>query len=125
MSIYAARSAVLRYRRGRVPIPKSAGLAPKTVKNVHRMLHRALSDAVAWRYIEFNPAAHASLPRESRKGKRRRGTTWTPEQLNAWLKVATRDRDAALWVLVATTGMRRSQLAAAPIGTCSTWTPGR
>lgn len=113
VSIHAARSAVLRYRRGRLPAATSAGLAPKTVKNVHRMLHRALSDAVAWRYIEFNAAIHASLPRESRRGRRRRGTTWTPEQLNAWLKVATCDRDAALWVLVATTGMRRSELAGA------------
>ena len=29
----------------------------------------------------------------------------------SWLKVATSDRDAALWVLVATTGIRRSELA--------------
>jgi hypothetical protein len=46
VTIYAARHAVLRYRRGRIPVAKTAGLAPKTVKNVHRMLHRALSDAV-------------------------------------------------------------------------------
>jgi integrase len=111
VSIYAARSAVLRYRRGRMPAPSKPGLAPKTVKNVHRMLHRALGDAVAWRYLEFNPAAHASLPRESRNGGRKRGAIWTPEQLHAWLMVAVEDRDAALWVLVATTGMRRSELA--------------
>jgi integrase len=72
---------------------------------------RALSDAVAWRYLEYNPAAHASLPRESRKGRRKRGTTWTPEQLAAWLKVAVGDRDAGMWVLAATTGMRRSEMA--------------
>ncbi|MFI6325116.1 tyrosine-type recombinase/integrase [Nonomuraea sp. NPDC050556] len=113
VSIYAARSAVLRYRRGRVPQEPNPGLAPKTVKNVHRMLHRALGDAVAWRYIEFNPAAHARLPRESRSGKRRRGKTWTPEQLVAWLKVAITDRDAGVWVLIATTGMRRSEAAGA------------
>jgi hypothetical protein len=75
VSIYATRHAVLRYRRGRIPVGKSAGLAPKTVKNVHRILHRALSDAVAWRYIGFNPAAHAALPRESRSGKRRKDAT--------------------------------------------------
>ena len=39
-----------------------AGLAPKTVKNIHRMLHRAFKDAVAWKYLMFNPAEHASLP---------------------------------------------------------------
>ena len=113
VSIYAAQRAVARYRAGRLPVAKSPGLAPKTVKNVHRMLHRALADAVAWRYLEYNPAEHASLPRESRKGTRNRGTTWTPEELAAWLAVAVQDRDAGIWVLAATTGMRRSELAGA------------
>lgn len=112
VGIHAARAAIQRYRAGRVPVTQEPGLAPKTVKNVHRMLHRAFTDAVAWRYVEMNPAVHASLPPQRRTGgTRRRGTTWTAEQLNAWLKVATSDRDAALWVLVATTGMRRSELA--------------
>lgn len=115
VSIYAARAAVLRYRRGRIPVAKPPGLATKTVKNVHRMLHRALADAVAWRYIEFNPAEHAALPRERRTNKRprQRGATWTQEQLLVWLKVAAEDRDAGMWVLAATTGMRRSELAGA------------
>ena len=34
-------------------------------------------------------------------------------QLAAWLAVAVNDRDAAIWVLAATTGMRRSELAGA------------
>lgn len=113
VTIYAARSAVQRYRRGRVPVAKSPGLAPKTVKNVHRMLHRALSDAVAWQYLADNPAAHASLPRERRQRRVKTGSTWTAEQLAAWLAVAATDRDAGMWVLVATTGMRRSELAGA------------
>ncbi|GAA1774179.1 site-specific integrase [Luedemannella helvata] len=113
VTIHAARHAVQRYRRGRKPVAKPAGLATKTVKNVHRMLHRALSDAVAWRYLSYNPAVHASLPRERRQTRRRKGSTWTPDELNTWLKVAVRDRDAALWVLVATTGARRSELAGA------------
>jgi hypothetical protein len=65
------------------------------------------------RYIEYNPAEHASLSREKRNRPRRRGLTWTPEQLAAWLRVATKDHDAALWVLVATAGMHRSELAGA------------
>lgn len=99
--------------RGRVPIAKSPGLATKTVKNVHRLLHRMLADGVAWRYIEYNAAEHAALPREKRKGRRQRGATWTPEELASWLKVAVQDRDAGMWVLAATTGMRRSELAGA------------
>jgi integrase len=112
VTIYAARAAVLRYRRGRVPADSGAGLAPKTVKNVHRLLHRAFQDAVAWGYLTLNPAEHASLPREQRRG-RTRPKPWTVEELAAWLRVALSDRFAALWLLAATTGMRRSELAGA------------
>ena len=49
VTIHAARKAVSRYRAGRVPVAKTAGLAPKTVKNVHRMIHRAFADAAARR----------------------------------------------------------------------------
>ena len=116
VTIHAARKAIPRYRAGRVAVAKTPGLAPKTVKNVHRMMHLALSSAVAWRYLEYNPAEHAALPRESRKGTRKRGTTWTPGELAAWLAVAVDDRDAGIWVLAATTGMRRSELAGAERG---------
>jgi hypothetical protein len=75
ITIHAARKAVARYRAGRIPVATTPGLAPKTVKNVHRMIHLALATAVAWRYIDYNPAEHAALPRESRKGIRKRGTT--------------------------------------------------
>lgn len=111
-SIYAARAAGTRFRRGRVPQPKSAGLAPKTVKNAHRLLHRAFKDAVAWNYLTFNPAEHASLPR-TRRTSRNRPKPWTIDELAAWLQVAFSDRFAGMWVLAATTGMRRSELAGA------------
>ena len=111
-SIYAAQAAATRFRRGRVAQPKSAGLAPKTVKNVHRLLHRAFKDAVAWNYMTFNPAEHASLPRARRAG-RNRPKPWTLGELAAWLRVALTDRYAGMWVLAATTGMRRSELAGA------------
>lgn len=111
-SIYAARAAVGRYRRGRTPVARSEGLAPKTVKNIHRMLHRALRDAVAWDYVVLNSAEHASVPRTRRSGSNR-PSPWTLDELARWLEVAARDRFAGLWVLVATTGMRRSELAGA------------
>lgn len=110
VTIYAARAAVLRYRRGRVPDHPGSGLAPKTVKNVHRMLHRAFKDAVAWDYLTLNPAEHASLPRQQRR-EHTRPKPWTVDELAAWLRVALSDRFAALWLLAATTGMRRSELA--------------
>ncbi len=74
------------------------------------MLHRALGDAVAWQYLTTNPAAHASLPRE-RRAERTRPQPWTIDELAAWLRGALTDRFAGMWVLAATTGMRRSELA--------------
>ena len=109
-SLHAAKAASLRFHRGRVPQLRSAGLAPKTVKNIHRMLHRAFKDAVAWNYLMFNPAEHASLPRDARSG-RNRPKPWTLDELAVWLRVALNDRFAGIWVLAATTGMRRSELA--------------
>jgi hypothetical protein len=45
------RAAVRRYRAGIVPKQTSLGLAPTTVRNVHTLIHRALPDTVAWKYI--------------------------------------------------------------------------
>jgi integrase len=109
-SIYAARDAASRFRRGRIPAERTRGLAPKSVKNVHRLLHRALGDAVAWQYLSMNPAEHASVPRD-RGARRNRPQPWTLDELAAWLHAALTDRFAGMWVLAATTGMRRSELA--------------
>lgn len=38
-------------------------LSPKTIKNVHGVLHAALKKAVALRYLVFNPADNCELPR--------------------------------------------------------------
>jgi len=83
------------------------GLAPKTVQNVHRMLHRALRDAVRWNYLPRNVAEDASPPR----GEHRRPHIWTPEQLRTFVRHVQGDRFFALWLLVVTTGMRRGELA--------------
>lgn len=112
-TIHAAKAAVLRYRRGRIPANVGTGLSVKSVKNVHRLLHHALGDAVAWQYIGMNPAEHARLPRERRGSSTRRPQPWTVEEMAKWLGVAMTDRFAGMWVLAATSGMRRSELAGA------------
>lgn len=38
-------------------------LSPKTIKNLHGVLHRALSQAVEIRYLNYNPAGACRLPR--------------------------------------------------------------
>lgn len=42
-------------------------LSPKTIKNTHGVLHKALQKAVELRYISFNPSDACTLPRAKRK----------------------------------------------------------
>jgi integrase len=91
--------------RGRVK--RAGGLAAKTVRNVHVMLHRALSDAVRWDLLPRNVAEDATPPRVSRN----RPKVWTPEQLGRFVDHVDGDRFFALWLLVVTTGFRRGELA--------------
>lgn len=105
-TIHAARTAVRRYRVGIAPKPVSPGLAPKTVRNVHAILHRALVDAVAWKYITDNPASNVKPPRRPRT----RRTVWKPEEIRTFLTSIRHDRFAALFLLELTTGIRRGQV---------------
>lgn len=82
------------------------GLEPSTVATVHRMLHRALADAVRWGYLPRNVAEDATPPRVGR----RRATVWTSEQLRAFVAHVRADRLFALYLLVVTTGMRRGEV---------------
>jgi integrase len=108
----AAREAIRRYKRGRTPVEYSAGLSVKSIRNVHVVMQLALKDAVRWDYLHSNPATHAVLPRErGRRTAKPKHAIWTPDQLGAFLRVALEDRYSGMWVLAATTGMRRSELA--------------
>jgi integrase len=105
-TIHAARTAVRRYRSGIVPKPVSPGLAPKTVRNVHAFLHRALVDAVAWKFLNDNPASNVKPPRRPRT----RRQVWKPEEIRTFLTSVRHDRFAALFLLELTTGIRRGQI---------------
>jgi integrase len=85
------------------------GLEPKTVVNTHRMLHRAWEDFAAWGWAKRNVVKDAHPPRVTRKGRK----VWTVAQLQTFLRHARTDRFFALWVLEATSGMRRCELAGA------------
>jgi integrase len=105
-TVHAARTAVRRYRSGIAPKPVSPGLAPKTVRNVHAFLHRALVDAVAWKYLSDNPASNVKPPRRPRT----RRQVWKPEEIQTILVSVRHDRFAALFLLELTTGIRRGQV---------------
>src|SRR5829696_7283663 len=66
------------------------GLAPKTVRYIHSILHRALRDAVRWGYVVRNVADAADPP----KAKTPEMRVWNPAQLRAFLEHVRDDRDA-------------------------------
>lgn len=83
----------------------SRPISPTTVRRVHNMLHKALSDAVRWGLLVTNPAERADPPRPATTEM----SIWTPEQLGGFLASVADDRLSPLWMLYATTGMRRGE----------------
>ena len=55
------------YNGLREPTKDREAVSPKTVKNVHGILHKALQQAVANGYIRFNPTNSCILPRIEKK----------------------------------------------------------
>ncbi|TQM11130.1 site-specific integrase [Pseudonocardia kunmingensis] len=99
-----------RFRAGRLPNARAnGGLEPRSVQSIHIMLNRAFADAVTWKYIDANPVKHAARIRRSR----REHNVWTPDQLRQFLATARSDRYFAMWMMFATTGIRRSEAAGA------------
>ena len=85
------------------------GLDRRTVNYVHTILHRAFKDAVRWGRLARNPADAADPPRAGQKSD---GVhAWDAATLRAFLDASrsSGDRLHALWVLLATTGMRRGE----------------
>ncbi|MEX1253318.1 MAG: tyrosine-type recombinase/integrase [Dehalococcoidia bacterium] len=81
-------------------------LSARTVGHIHRVLHRALRDAARWRQVPNNPADHADPPRASNRDM----LTWRPAELRAFLDWTREDRLYALWLLSASTGLRRGEV---------------
>ena len=87
-------------------------LALKTVREIHVALHRAFEDAVRWGYLRENPASRANPPTATaarNAGKQAMGT-WTAAEVERFAKEIADHPFFPLWLLAASTGMRRSEL---------------
>jgi integrase len=78
------------------------GLAPRTVRQVHMVLRRALKQAVLWRMLASNPSDAVKPPRAIRKELR----ILNEEEVRRLIAITNGTRQHALWVLLATTGCR-------------------
>lgn len=83
----------------------TGGLSARTVGYTHRIVSHALKDAMRAGLLARNPAAIVNPPRATKPEAK----TWTAEQVAAFLQHVDGDRLRALWVLLATTGMRRGE----------------
>lgn len=81
------------------------GLSPKTLANLHGILHKALADAVRWSKVPRNVLDAVDAPRAAKPETR----VWDVEQLRAFLTHVADDDLYALWLLYATTGLRRGE----------------
>jgi integrase len=87
---------------------KPGGLAPRTVQYIHTIVHRALRDAVRWDRLARNVADSADPPRVT-ASTRREIHAWTSQSVSKFLAANRDDRLYALWLLLATTGLRRGE----------------
>jgi integrase len=81
------------------------GLSPKTVKNTHVVLRKALADAERLGLVHRNAAAAARGPSVTRPEM----TTWSSDQLKAFSTVAQESRMRNAFTILASTGMRRGE----------------
>src|SRR2546423_12105248 len=86
----------------------SAGWKPGSIRNIHKILHKALGNAVRWKLVPRNVCDLVSLPRRVKRKPR----TLTKEQAVQLLKASQGHPLEPLVVLALTTGMRHGEIAA-------------
>ncbi len=81
------------------------GVAPKTLANLHGLLHKALDDAVKWGHVPRNVVDLVDAPRPGRP----QTVVWDLQELRAFVAHVETDRWYPLWLTYATTGLRRGE----------------
>ena len=87
------------------PQDDKPGLSPKTIKNVHGVVHKALQQAVKNGYLRFNPADACELPRIERKEIK----PLDNEAIGAFVEAVRGHRFETVYLTMLFTGMRRGE----------------
>jgi integrase len=96
------------YGKLQSPKPDGAGLAPRTVGHVHRLLHRIFGHAVKWSVIGRNPVSAADPPRVRSVEIQ----ILAPEEIKQVLAALLGRRIYSVAVIALATGMRRGEIVA-------------
>ncbi len=81
-------------------------LSPKTVKNIHGVLHKALQKAALTGYIRFTPATDCELPQRIKQEIH----PLDDDQIKAFLKAAQGSPYEQLYIVTLFTGMREGEV---------------
>lgn len=81
-------------------------VSPKTIKNIHGVLHRALQQAVSIGYIPFNPSDACTLPRVQKKEI----SPLDEEQIGLFLAAIENNKYETLFTVTLFTGMREGEV---------------
>lgn len=90
---------------------KDTGLSTRVVRGIHTLLNNCLEQAVAERLILINPAKGCKLPKIEKKEMK----ILPQEKIGPYLAEAERRGLLAAYYLELTTGLRRGELAGAPL----------
>lgn len=94
------------YNQLQKPRGDAPALSAKTIKNIHGVLHKALEQAVAVKYLRFNPADACKLPRI----QKREIHPFSEADTRAFLQAIKGNRYEALFTVVLFTGMREGEV---------------
>lgn len=83
-------------------------LSPRTVRYIHTILRRALQAAVRWGLVTRNVADQADPP-SPKAAAPRPMNTWSADELGRFLAAVRDDRLYPLWLVLASTGLRRGE----------------
>jgi integrase len=84
------------------------GLSPRSVRYLHSIIHSALADALRWGLVIRN-VADAATPPSAKAAKAAPPKTWSATELRKFLASVADDRLYPLWLLYATSGLRRGE----------------
>ena len=85
---------------------KKPGLAPKSVKNLHGVLHKAFQQAILCRFIKTNPTDACKLPRSEKKEM----NIMQGQEVSDFLKAIKGDPYQYLYYVDLFTGMRQGEI---------------
>jgi integrase len=88
-------------------LSRNKNLSPKSVKNVHGIIHKSLSQAVKLHYIPYNPTDACELPRMKQKEIR----PLTEDEVKGFLaEIEKGEQFARLFKVALFTGMREGEI---------------